>query len=146
MNTEVTSRFDLFSSCIVYKILTKPGGLAKCNPRSRPIYLSTVRCHHNAVNFHKNPHNWHPVARLWMWGAYREYKLVYLTPESLQCFMKCQVILYRVITASGYIHTISPLYLLLAVFSRDSSIHAHMASWYTISSYCSANEICRMES
>ena len=29
------------------------------------IRLNTVRCHYNAVNFLRNPHNTHPIARPW---------------------------------------------------------------------------------
>ena len=100
----VIQSFHRFIAVSMYYCLNKQATSAKKWDVSALLwrYLNTVWCRYNAVNFLKNIHKRHPIARplgRGMGCLLGIHHLSDILPEFLQSFMQSLAILDRVITA-----------------------------------------------
>ena len=103
-----------------------------------------MRCRYNAVNFLKNIHKRHPIARPLGWGMGCLLVIHHLSdilPEFLQSFMQYFTILDCVITALDCTqftvptHTLCPI--LTIVYCRVHNLHQTVLSiWDSQSQFC----------
>ena len=99
------------------------------------IYIYTVRCRYNAVNFLSNPHKIHPIARPLGRGMVCDLwfdTLIYILLQSTQCGKRYRVIFDRVITTLDRIYVYICVCVYVCHLQIEPTQNAQVTMWFVI--------------